>query len=333
MHFFALDVETANADRSSICSVGIVEFRDGVAVREWYSLIDPQQYFDAMNVSIHGITLDDVVGAPTFSDVYPFIEEMVGGHVVFSHMTFDETAMVSACEHNDLPALSCIWADSAKLARRAWEQCKKSGYGLKPVCEIIGFKFAHHNALEDAKACGMIVLAVAERTNFAMPDLLLLQTRPLSGKKAWSPDSAMIETPSKPKALHTVLPGGREVPESFHAHPIVVFTGDMAFPREEMEGMALRNGFIVHPGIRKDITHLVVGDNDWNRGYVSGKRKKAEDYITRGINIHILSETQFREDFLGLGGTVDPLPEVKGEEVEVWVFSVDGSVNITKGYL
>lgn len=43
MHFFSLDVETANADRSSIYSIWFVGFRDRMPVREWYSLIVGQR--------------------------------------------------------------------------------------------------------------------------------------------------------------------------------------------------------------------------------------------------------------------------------------------------
>ena len=55
MNFVAIDVETANADMASICSVGAVKFESGEVTSEWYSLVDPQDYFDGLNVSIHGI--------------------------------------------------------------------------------------------------------------------------------------------------------------------------------------------------------------------------------------------------------------------------------------
>ena len=66
MRFVAVDVETANANMASICSIGAAVYEDGVLAGEWYSLIDPKDYFDGMNVSIHGIREVDVRGAPTF---------------------------------------------------------------------------------------------------------------------------------------------------------------------------------------------------------------------------------------------------------------------------
>jgi DNA polymerase III subunit epsilon len=62
MDFVALDVETANADMTSICQVGFARFESGVLVHEWKSYVDPEDYFDAVNVSIHGINEHAVRG-------------------------------------------------------------------------------------------------------------------------------------------------------------------------------------------------------------------------------------------------------------------------------
>lgn len=54
MEFIAIDVETANADMASICQIGIAKYKDGELVDEWSSLIDPEDYFDFINIDIHG---------------------------------------------------------------------------------------------------------------------------------------------------------------------------------------------------------------------------------------------------------------------------------------
>lgn len=45
-HYFAIDVETANADYSSICQVGVAEFENGNILRTWKTNVNPEQYFD-----------------------------------------------------------------------------------------------------------------------------------------------------------------------------------------------------------------------------------------------------------------------------------------------
>ena len=55
MDFIAIDFETANDSRASICSVGIVIVEKGV-LKEEYIVIDPQDEFMYFNTEIHGIT-------------------------------------------------------------------------------------------------------------------------------------------------------------------------------------------------------------------------------------------------------------------------------------
>ena len=40
--FNSIDVETANADRASICQIGIVHVRDGSVVGQWETLVNPE---------------------------------------------------------------------------------------------------------------------------------------------------------------------------------------------------------------------------------------------------------------------------------------------------
>ena len=75
MNFVSVDVETANSDMGSICQIGIAVFEDGRLVDEWVSLVDPDDYFDGINISIHGISNRDVKGAPKFADVVGKVNE------------------------------------------------------------------------------------------------------------------------------------------------------------------------------------------------------------------------------------------------------------------
>ena len=71
MDFTSIDVETANPDLSSICQIGIVQFRDGAIAHRWKSFVNPDDYFDPMNISVHGIRESDVSDAPSFPSLHP----------------------------------------------------------------------------------------------------------------------------------------------------------------------------------------------------------------------------------------------------------------------
>ena len=57
MEFVAIDFETANRNSDSACSIGLVTFKDGKIVDEYYKLIRPKNlYFHPDNIKVHGLT-------------------------------------------------------------------------------------------------------------------------------------------------------------------------------------------------------------------------------------------------------------------------------------
>ncbi|MEE3245530.1 MAG: exonuclease domain-containing protein, partial [Bacteroidota bacterium] len=98
VRFSVIDAETANADSSSICQIGIAEFKNGQLVNKWESLIDPEDFFDSLNISIHGITEKAIKGAPTLPEIANEIRNLIGGITLFHHMPFDKIALNRAFE-------------------------------------------------------------------------------------------------------------------------------------------------------------------------------------------------------------------------------------------
>lgn len=70
-NFAAIDFETANNERTSVCSVGVVIVRNGEIVDSFYSLIQPEpNYYNYWFTQIHGITKNDTDQAPVFPHVW-----------------------------------------------------------------------------------------------------------------------------------------------------------------------------------------------------------------------------------------------------------------------
>jgi len=93
MNFVAIDVETANADMASICQIGLVKCENGILSDEWKTYVDPEDYFDGINVSIHGIDESVVKGAPKFPELADTLRSYLEGTVVICHTHFDRVAM------------------------------------------------------------------------------------------------------------------------------------------------------------------------------------------------------------------------------------------------
>lgn len=84
--FAAIDFETANSERSSVCSVGIVIVRDGEIVDSYYSLIKPEpEYYSYWNTQVHGLTLEDTLNARVFPEVWAEVAPKIEGLPLVAH--------------------------------------------------------------------------------------------------------------------------------------------------------------------------------------------------------------------------------------------------------
>ena len=90
--FVAIDFETANGCRSSVCSVGIVVVRGGEIVDRFYSMIRPTpNYYTFWTTKVHGLTRQDTDGQPRFPEVWAQIEPLIQDLPLVAHnRPFDE---------------------------------------------------------------------------------------------------------------------------------------------------------------------------------------------------------------------------------------------------
>lgn len=274
--FVSIDVETANAFMGSICQIGAVRFEKGCEVEHLSLLVDPRDDFDEMNISIHGIDETAVRGQPIFGERFAELSAFADGAVLVCHTHFDRVALAQACAAGKHPPLECRWLDSARVARRAWPDVARSGYGLALLAERFGFKFRHHDAAEDARTAGLIMLKAIADTGLGLEDWLSRVERSISG--------------SNPSVQRSGDGDGPLCGES------VVFTGAMSMQRQMAADRAHDLGAAVESGVTKHTTLLVVGDQDLSKlaGHMkSNKHRKAEGLIAKGRPIRILAESDF----------------------------------------
>jgi len=159
--FVAIDFETANNERTSVCSVGVVIVRDGVVVDTFYSLIQPEpNYYHYVCTRVHGLTRRDTDGAPLFPAVWAAIALMIDGLPLVAHnKAFDEGCLKAAfrCYRMDYPdyEFHCTYAASRRAFPRA------ENHRLHTVAALCGYRLEHHHhALADAEACAWIARAI-----------------------------------------------------------------------------------------------------------------------------------------------------------------------------
>jgi DNA polymerase III subunit epsilon len=278
MDFVSIDVETANADMSSICQIGLAYFKEGELCKEWKSYIDPKDFFDAINISIHGIDESTVQGAPQLPEIANILYGFLDDKITVCHTHFDRVSIHKAFDKYSIRHPENIWLDTARVARRVWAEFAWKGYGLHNICKTLGYNFKHHDALEDAKAAGYIMLTAMQQSCLNLEGWLKQVNQPISGQVI--------------KLKRDANPEGPLYGE------VIVFTGVLELSRTEAADMATRIGCQVEHGVTKKTTILVVGNQDIKKlaGHEkSSKHRKAEELILNGQPIRILGESDFKD--------------------------------------
>ncbi|NJJ39559.1 exonuclease domain-containing protein [Paenibacillus apii] len=147
-----IDVETPNPSNDKVCSLAIIHIQDGVIEFEGYYLINPEASFDERNMAVHGIKAADVMGKPTFAQVWPEIESYLVGAVMVAHNAqFDLRVISKTLLYYDLPIPEFRYFCTCEKAKR---HLPARSYRLPDLaCELNIELSGHHHALHDTKAC------------------------------------------------------------------------------------------------------------------------------------------------------------------------------------
>ncbi len=168
----ALDFETANASRGSICSVGVALFEDGRVLETREILVHPHascDFFDPFHISIHGITPSMVADAPEWGTVWKDqLEPLFRNQTVIAHnAAFDISVLRTGLSLYGLEFPEFDYLCTCKLASRVWPDLLN--HKLNTVCDYIGHSFRHHNAEADAEAAAFLLAAMVRETGSVDP--------------------------------------------------------------------------------------------------------------------------------------------------------------------
>ena len=157
-NFAAIDFETANNYRSSVCSVGVVIVRGGEIVDKFYSLIKPEpEYYNYRCSQVHGLCAADTEDAPVFPDVWKQIEPLIEGLPLVAHnKAFDESCLKAVFRVYQMDYPDYEFHCTCIASRRRWPGQPNNLDVAAARCGY--FMTNHHHALADAEACAAIAL-------------------------------------------------------------------------------------------------------------------------------------------------------------------------------
>ena len=157
MNYTVFDVETANSQRDSICSIGIIRYEDNQIVYEKEIRMNPETEFNYFNIRIHGIRPADVAHAPTFPEVWKEIKCYFENTILVAHnaKSMDLCALYRTLERYHLPMVNNQYICTMELAKKIFKNDDSvQSYRLDALSQKFNIKLLHHhNALDDTRAC------------------------------------------------------------------------------------------------------------------------------------------------------------------------------------
>ncbi|MGA3168378.1 MAG: exonuclease domain-containing protein [Terriglobia bacterium] len=293
----AVDFETANSKRSSVCAMGIAIIEgQKIATRASWLIRPPELYFDPYNTYIHGITEEDVADKPEFNKLWNEFRQYFEGRLLVAHnASFDMSVLRHVLDEYSIPYPQLCYLCTRVTAKRVWPGL--NGYGLTTICEYLGVEFKHHDAEEDAAACAEVALRASRQIRATTIAELVENTRILTGQ--------LYPGGYKPchiRQAHEGLAVIRATTSDFNQHnsffeKTVVFTGTLqSMVRLEAAQKVVNSGGHCAGSVGRDTNFVVLGDLDFSKlkgGLKSTKLRKAESLLAGGGDIEIISEADF----------------------------------------
>lgn len=163
--FVAIDFETANQHRYSICSIGIVVVRDGEIAERVSRLVRPApNFYTSFTTAVHGLTRVDTDTAPIFPEVWAEILPCIGNLPLVAHnKSFDENCLKAVHAYYGMHYPQYPFFCTLVSSRRYFRGLPVAlpSFSLPVVAKQCGFDLLHHHeALADAEACAHIALQI-----------------------------------------------------------------------------------------------------------------------------------------------------------------------------
>lgn len=150
-NYIVLDIENPNTKADSICSIAFMQVKDGKVIDKKYTLINPEDRFDDINIRVNKITPDMVKDAITFDVFWKDYKYILENNIIVGHAIKYDLSVISKTlmKYNiALPTLKVVCTQ--KLSQKYLDINR---YKLDFVCDYLNINLEHHhNALCDTKA-------------------------------------------------------------------------------------------------------------------------------------------------------------------------------------
>lgn len=281
--FAVVDLETtglSNQDR--IVEIGVVLLRPDFTVeRTWETLIQPER--DIPNSYIHKITATDVVDAPLFCDVAPYLGSLLNGRTLVAHnASFEHRFLTNEFARAGAEDGLCEWLDTMRLTKQYMGVGK-----LSEALDIarIRNRFAH-SALADAEATAELLRYLCVGNGV---DVEKYPTATFTAPAAEAPCLPRGGEPSWAGQLSRTLPTATTKNEADYRAELTCALVDRAISRTEMrrlESTAIAAGLSADDvdAINEEFTRQLAVEA-WADGVITDEERATLLDIAEALNV------------------------------------------------
>lgn len=162
--YIVFDVETPNSANDRISSIGVVVVEGQSVVQEYYTLVNSETHFDAFNISLTGISPEDVADKPTFAEAWVELAPIFSSGMLIAHNAPFDMNVLAKC----LNAYQIEWqpyayyACTCQMGKKCFPNAQN--HKLNTLCALLHISLEqHHCALDDAKACADLLIHYLEQ--------------------------------------------------------------------------------------------------------------------------------------------------------------------------
>ncbi|WPJ92170.1 exonuclease domain-containing protein [Corynebacterium sp. UMB2355A] len=281
--FAVVDLETtglSNQDR--IVEIGVVLLRPDFTVeRTWETLIQPER--DIPNSYIHKITATDVVDAPLFCVVAPYLGSLLNGRTLVAHnASFEHRFLTNEFARAGAEDGLCEWLDTMRLTKQYMGVGK-----LSEALDIarIRNRFAH-SALADAEATAELLHYLCVGNGV---DVEKYPTATFTAPAAEAPCLPRGGEPSWAGQLSRTLPTATTKNEADYRAELTCALVDRAISRTEMrrlESTAIAAGLSADDvdAINEEFTRQLAVEA-WADGVITDEERATLLDIAEALNV------------------------------------------------
>lgn len=179
--FAAIDFESAGIRKGGTdvaVQIGVARMQGGAIGEAFTSYLATDQQITWSAQKVHGIRKEDLVDAPTLTNLWPRLKGLMEGNWIVAHGAATEKRFLRAFPFHGFGP----WIDTLKLSRAAWPELPS--YALGDLIGSLGLEdelrathptFRWHDALSDALASLILLRRIVAETGISNEPADILQ--------------------------------------------------------------------------------------------------------------------------------------------------------------